>query len=126
MHRSAALSLATITCLGVLGCSQVKPDPLTMDDFDQALESRGVKVENRKPQITKFIKAEAGEAFDANGTACEVYIWDLSTKDGTSGYENTQEYGFYGGETVMTKNMGVTCKGETAEGKTVLAIAKEL
>ena len=126
MRTPAALLIAAIGCTGVLGCSQAKPEALSMDHLYNALNSSGLEAKDRKPQIAKFIKAEAGEAFDVNGTKCEVYVWDLNTEDGVSGYDNTKQYGLYGGETVMVKNIGVTCKGDTKDGKKVLSIAKEL
>ena len=97
-----------------------------MDDLYNALARVGLEVKDRKPQIATFIKAEGGEAFSINGTRCEVYVWDRSSKEGAWGYENTKQYGLYGGETVMVKNIGVTCKGKTADGNKVLSIAKEL
>ncbi len=126
MSKRAAICITAIGCAGVLGCTPAKTETLTMDDLYNALNTGGFEVKDRKPQIAKFIKAEAGEAFAINDTRCEVYVWDLSSEEGAWGYENTKQFGLYGGETAMVNNIGVTCKGETADGKKVLSIAKKL
>ena len=126
MRKRVATCITAFCCAGVMGCTPAKTPDLTMDDLYKALDTVGLEVKDRKPQIAKFIKAEVGEAFSINGTRCEVYVWDRSSKEGAWGYENTKQYGLYGGETVMVKNIGVTCKGTTADGNKVLSIAKEL
>ena len=126
MRKRLATCITAFCCAGVMGCTPAKTQTLTMDDLYNALARVGLEVKDRKPQIAQFIKAEGGEAFSINGTRCEVYVWDRSSKEGAWGYENTKQYGLYGGETVMVKNIGVTCKGKTADGNKVLSIAKEL
>lgn len=126
MSKRAAICITAIGCTGVMGCTPAKTEALTMDDLYKALDKVGFEVKDRKPRIAKFIKAEAGEAFAINGTRCEVYVWDLSSEEGAWGYDNTKQYGLYGGQTVIVKNIGVTCKEDTADGKKVLRIAKEL
>ena len=118
--------ITMLACIGVMGCAQAKPETLGLDDLYTALSDNGLKVENRKSQIALGIKAEVGESFVINGTRCEVFVWDLNSKDGAWGFDNTKQYGLYGGETVMRKNMGVTCKGDTTEAKKVFSIAQSL
>ncbi len=126
MTKRAAICITALGCAGVMGCMPGKTEALTMNDLYNALDRGGLEVNDRKPQIARFIKAEAGEAFSINGTRCEVYVWDRSSEEGAWGYDNTKQFGFYGGETVMVKNIGVTCKGNTADGIKVLSIAREL
>ena len=126
MRNRVATCITAFCCAGVMGCTPAKTQTLTMDDLYNALARVGLEVKDRKPQIPQFIKAEGGEAFSINGTRCEVYVWDRGSKEGAWGYENTKQYGLDGGETVMVKNIGVTCKGTTPDGIKVLSIAKEL
>ena len=126
MRKRVATCITAFCCAGVMGCAPAKTQDLTMDDLYNALDTVGLEVKDRKPQIAKFIKAEVGEAFSINGTRCEVYVWGRSSEEGAWGYDNTKQFGFYGGETVMVKNIGVTCKGNTADGNKVLSIAREL
>ena len=126
MRKRVATCITAFCCAGVMGCTPAKTQDLTMDDLYNALDTVDLEVKDRKPQIARFIKAEVGEAFSINGTRCEVYVWDRSSEEGAWGYDNTKQFGFYGGETVMVKNIGVTCKGNTADGIKVLSIAREL
>lgn len=103
----------------------------TLDDYEKALSTAGIRRGPKEPQLYQLIGAKNGYGFSVEGDSrcsseylcrCEVFEYDTSIGSGREALATYKKEGFMGTRGEFNKNLTIMCQGDTPQTKQAVAV----
>ena len=130
MNKPLLVAAAAAALLTVTSCGE---KPLTLQQYEKALASAGVRTGSKEPQAAALIGAKSGYGFSLEGDSrcteenlcrCEVYEFDTSIGSGREALATIKKEGLMGTKLEFNKNLGIFCQGDSPQGTRAISVLK--
>lgn len=129
------LLLAITTVAALLTVTSCGEKPLTLQQYEKALATAGLRTGDKESKIAAVIGAKNGYGFsyeddsrcaEDNPCYCEVYEFDTSIESGREAMATLKKEGFWGQKFEFNKNLGIFCPGDSSQDQKAVSVLMKM